>query len=51
MAESPTFDVMAATIVVEIALRLKRSCCTMSAGRRPRGSDPLPANVSQCHWP
>jgi hypothetical protein len=40
MAASRRFEVMAATTIVEIALRLNRSCCTTKAGRRPAGSDP-----------
>ena len=40
MAPSRRFDVTAATTVVEIALRLNRSCCTTSAGRRPAGAEP-----------
>ncbi len=40
MAPSRRFDVTAATTVVEMALRLKRSCCTTRAGRRPAGAEP-----------
>jgi hypothetical protein len=40
MAPSRRFDVTAATTVVEMALRLNRSCCTTRAGRRPAGAEP-----------
>ena len=43
MAPSRRFDVMAATTVVEMVLRLNRSCWTTRAGRRPAGADPSDA--------
>ena len=43
MPPSRRFDVMAATTVVEMALRLNRSCWTTRAGRRPAGTEPSAA--------
>ena len=40
MAASRRFEVTAATTIVEMALRLNRSCWTTRAGRRPAGSEP-----------
>jgi hypothetical protein len=40
MAASRRFEVTAATTIVEMALRLNRSCWTTKAGRRPAGSEP-----------
>jgi hypothetical protein len=40
MAPSRRLEVTATTTVVEIALRLKRSCWTTTAGRRPAGAEP-----------
>lgn len=47
IAPNRRFDVMAATTVVLIALRLNRSCCTTTAGLLPSGSEPRPSNMSQ----